>query len=175
MLGEQGVLKTDSPTVVCGLCGRTFKALGPRILSRHGLSAAEYRERFGLKASTGLVSPELRQRQREQSAHLAPYRGAANAASLRGLTPEQRHRPKGQPIRKTIVASCLNEPAKSKERMVTRRALAVRQAGTVWSKSTSWLHCPHWLGTLASVERLLFRRGGRTEGNCPFGPLGPSQ
>ena len=86
--GEQGVLKTDGQTVVCGLCGRSFKALGPHVLRRHDLSATEYRDWLGLKASTGLVSPELRQRQRQQSAHLAPYRGAANASSLRGLTPE---------------------------------------------------------------------------------------
>jgi ROS/MUCR transcriptional regulator protein len=97
IFGEPGQLDVDDDSVGCHLCGRRFKALGPHILGRHNLTVAEYRREFGLKASTGLISRRLRDTIRRTSPHLGAYQ-AANAGAVRGLSPEQRHRPRGQPI-----------------------------------------------------------------------------
>ena len=53
--GSHGVLDREGDTITCHLCGRAFRSLARHIRRAHGLSAAAYRERFGLTARTGLV------------------------------------------------------------------------------------------------------------------------
>lgn len=46
-------------TVTCLVCGKKFKVITKRHLEQHGLSAPEYREKFGLKKNVPLVCKEL--------------------------------------------------------------------------------------------------------------------
>ncbi|RAJ32046.1 MucR family transcriptional regulator [Kitasatospora sp. SolWspMP-SS2h] len=71
-----GVLVRDegADRVVCHVCGRGFRALGSH-LRAHGLSAAEYRTRYGLRRRRSLSSRELnRSRSTRQT---AAYRTSA--------------------------------------------------------------------------------------------------
>ncbi|MDR1776608.1 MAG: MucR family transcriptional regulator [Desulfovibrio sp.] len=52
-------------SVVCLVCGSTFKILSSRHLASHGLTPEEYREKFGLKPKTALVAKSL-QRMRKK-------------------------------------------------------------------------------------------------------------
>ena len=53
--------------LTCLVCGRTFKALIGHIYRKHGISADEYKERFGLPFQRGLVTPDLHSKLREIS------------------------------------------------------------------------------------------------------------
>jgi hypothetical protein len=59
--GEPGLLATDGGTVQCHLCGRAYRYPAVHVLRAHGLSANEYRECFGLRASTSLMASALRE------------------------------------------------------------------------------------------------------------------
>lgn len=47
----------DEDKVCCGVCGRWFRALPPRLLAAHGWSADDYRRAFGLNAQRPLQAP----------------------------------------------------------------------------------------------------------------------
>lgn len=60
--GRHGILTTTPDgLLVCHECGITREFLG-RHVREHGLSADEYRQRYGLGRRTPLVAPDLRQR-----------------------------------------------------------------------------------------------------------------
>ena len=46
-------------SVVCLECGKTFKVLTKRHLANHGISPAEYKEKWGYKKGTALISKSL--------------------------------------------------------------------------------------------------------------------
>lgn len=49
ILPEPGEIKYDSRGyVICHICGRAYKRLGSHIKEWHGMSIAEYKEKFGL-------------------------------------------------------------------------------------------------------------------------------
>jgi len=58
--GRVGVLAADGERVQCHVCGGWFANLGQHATFGHGLDVDEYRRRFGLKATTGLVGSALR-------------------------------------------------------------------------------------------------------------------
>jgi predicted transcriptional regulator len=70
--GEEGAgdapedkgLKNSS--VTCLECGKTFKLITKRHLASHGLTAAEYREKWGIKRKTALVCKSLQRMRRKK-------------------------------------------------------------------------------------------------------------
>jgi predicted transcriptional regulator len=53
-------------SVTCLECGRNFKILTRRHLAQHGLTGAEYREKYGLKKGTPLVFSTLKRERRKK-------------------------------------------------------------------------------------------------------------
>jgi len=53
-------------SVVCLECGKTFKSLGKRHLATHGLTPAEYREKWGYKKSDSLIAKSLARERRKK-------------------------------------------------------------------------------------------------------------
>lgn len=88
--GELGVLVSQGDEVQCHACGHWYRNVGNHAWWTHGLTAAEYRAMFGLRAQTGLVGPWLREFQRQNARrHLRAYWPVA-AERLRSQPPEQR-------------------------------------------------------------------------------------
>src|SRR5436190_24328321 len=65
--GELGVLAEtpDGDQVRCHACGGWYRSLATHAVRAHGLTAAEYRAIFGLRARTALAGAALRTRRRE--------------------------------------------------------------------------------------------------------------
>jgi predicted transcriptional regulator len=61
---EDKGLKNSS--VTCLECGKTFKLITKRHLASHGLTAAEYREKWGIKRKTALVCKSLQRMRRKK-------------------------------------------------------------------------------------------------------------
>jgi hypothetical protein len=59
------VVVDDGLRVVCHLCGESFASLPGHIGPRHGWTADQYREQFGLSRSASLSAPLTRARRRE--------------------------------------------------------------------------------------------------------------
>jgi len=55
--------------IVCLICDRAFRWLGPHLRQRHGVSVEEYKEQFELPRR-GLLSDSSRQKRREHALHL---------------------------------------------------------------------------------------------------------
>jgi hypothetical protein len=73
-----------------GLGGRSCRYLAVHVLRGHGLSADEYRDRFGLRASTSLMAPALREVfRRVQEPRLRPL-WPLIAEIGRSMSPEER-------------------------------------------------------------------------------------
>lgn len=76
-------VKKDS--ITCLACGTTHKMLKRHLMSAHGLTPEEYRERYGLKADYPMVSPEYAEVRRE----LALKIGLGRGEHARGRTPRK--------------------------------------------------------------------------------------
>lgn len=63
--GQWGILDENDDGLLCHECGQRFQSLGPHTHQAHGISAAEYREAYGLPRSTRLATKRLRSRQSE--------------------------------------------------------------------------------------------------------------
>jgi hypothetical protein len=83
--GAFGTIDRVGERLVCHLCGRDWMHLGTHAWLTHGLTAAEYREAFGLNVTTPLVGAALSQRLRESGQQL--FRAGRLAA--RPLTREE--------------------------------------------------------------------------------------
>ena len=55
-----------SMSVICLECGKSFKLITKRHLASHGLTAAEYREKWGIKRKTALVCKSLQRKRRKK-------------------------------------------------------------------------------------------------------------
>jgi hypothetical protein len=67
---------------VCHECRRAFHHLGGHVVRAHDMTAESYKQRHGLKASTGLISPALADHRRQLTKFTtdtakvpAPHRG----------------------------------------------------------------------------------------------------
>lgn len=91
IFGERGVLACDDEgeRVQCHVCGRWWRNLGIHAAITHKIGADDYRRLFGLRASTGLVSPAQRQRYARYEDRLAQVRETGQEL-IRGLTPAER-------------------------------------------------------------------------------------
>jgi hypothetical protein len=88
--GQLGVLSVDEDgRLVCHACSRAYRSLATHALAAHDLWADEYRAIFGLKATTGLIGPALREIRRTLAeTHLKGR--TEGVAYARSLTPEER-------------------------------------------------------------------------------------
>lgn len=89
--GEMGMLQGDGERLVCHICGRAYAGLGQHVRMRHGMSADEYREEFGLMQKTGLISDSSADKRREQVSHLRAY-DTKNAQMMRDWDGASRRR-----------------------------------------------------------------------------------
>ena len=69
-------------SVQCLECGKKFKVLTKRHLAQHGLTAKEYREKYGYKKGISLISKGLARERRTKMRELKLWekRGNARAA-----------------------------------------------------------------------------------------------
>jgi hypothetical protein len=67
--GEPGVLAYDEllDRVQCAVCGRWYQAIRGSHLRKHGLTIEQYKEEAGLNHGTALMTPRLRELQRQWS------------------------------------------------------------------------------------------------------------
>jgi hypothetical protein len=71
----------DGARVVCHVCGDGLAAVSAQHARRHGLSLADYRERFGLNRKQSLIAPALAEARRAEGRR----RWAANPGVREGL------------------------------------------------------------------------------------------
>lgn len=62
----EGRKSVKERSVTCLECGKTFKVLTKRHLAIHGMSTDNYREKWGLKKGTALVSKALQRERRKK-------------------------------------------------------------------------------------------------------------
>jgi ribosome-binding protein aMBF1 (putative translation factor) len=89
------VLADDGERAQCHICGDFFGNLGGHVTQVHGVSPEEYKERFELKASTGLHGPALKELRRQQAAARVGTQGFSNFQSAAqqaqaAISPEER-------------------------------------------------------------------------------------
>ena len=86
-------------TIECLLCGRRFRRLWMHLVAKHGMSANEYRERFGLPWTRGLTSAasaassgwtEKRKAKARQLARRTQFFKRAHLAPRRSFAPSQK-------------------------------------------------------------------------------------
>ncbi|MCL1889452.1 MAG: MucR family transcriptional regulator [Desulfovibrionaceae bacterium] len=53
-------------SIICAVCGRSFKLLSRKHLASHGLTPEEYREKFGYKKDTSLACKSLQRERRKK-------------------------------------------------------------------------------------------------------------
>lgn len=81
--GELGRLTTEGDRLQCHLCGRFYVSLAAHVVQGHGMRADEYREIFGLNATTALVGPSLQAIRRVTGSRvLTPYQDHRRFANL---------------------------------------------------------------------------------------------
>ncbi len=119
--GRPGILADDGERAQCHICGDYFGNLGGHVSQVHGVTPDEYKERFGLNATTGLIGPALKALRQQEGAERAEtpafseFRAAGERAraertregrSSRGrrLRLEQRLDPKTQAARRAALA-----------------------------------------------------------------------
>lgn len=63
---EKGVVNYDQwGRPICGICGRAYDKLMTHVNQKHGLSAREYKEQFGLDVSKSIMSLKSKDRARK--------------------------------------------------------------------------------------------------------------
>lgn len=62
----EGRKSVKERSVTCLECGKNFKVLTKRHLAIHGMSTDDYREKWGLKKGTALVSKALQRERRKK-------------------------------------------------------------------------------------------------------------
>lgn len=53
-------------SILCSVCGKSFKVLTKKHLASHGLTPEEYREKYGYKKKTPLVCKSLQRERRKK-------------------------------------------------------------------------------------------------------------
>ena len=62
----EGRKSVKERSVTCLECGKNFKVLTKRHLATHGISAEDYRQKWGLKKGTALVCKALQRERRKK-------------------------------------------------------------------------------------------------------------
>lgn len=61
-------------SVICLECGKTFKVLTKRHLATHGLTPAEYKQKWGYKKGTALIAKSLARERRKKMQEMQLWR-----------------------------------------------------------------------------------------------------
>lgn len=186
LFGRLGALTDDGERVQCHVCGDFFGNLGGHISQVHGLTPDDYKARFGLNATTGLIGPALkaaRQREAEERKLTPDYaRFVAAGERARATEPPGRRSTKGRRLRleqrldPKVQASRRAALARANEVLAQRRAdgtyrpagWAGRDPKEISSKGHARLKelraDPAWRETFA--RRVSEARGGRLQVTC---------
>jgi len=68
-----GVVEYIDGNPVCEICGKSFKRLMTHVRQKHNMSAIEYKKKFGLNTSKGIISDvsrELSRKRVEENRHV---------------------------------------------------------------------------------------------------------
>jgi predicted transcriptional regulator len=65
-------------SVICLECGKTFKVLTKRHLSTHGLTPAEYKQKWGYKKGTALIAKSLARERRKKMQEMQLWKRRKN-------------------------------------------------------------------------------------------------
>ncbi|MFP4629997.1 MAG: MucR family transcriptional regulator [Desulfohalobiaceae bacterium] len=65
-------------SVICLECGKTFKVLTKRHLSIHGLTPAEYKQKWGYKKGTALIAKSLARERRKKMQEMQLWKRRKN-------------------------------------------------------------------------------------------------
>ena len=68
-------------SVTCLECGKSFKLLTRKHLASHGLTAAEYREKWGIKRKTALTCKALQKTRRDKMKEMQLWKKKGKAAA----------------------------------------------------------------------------------------------
>ncbi|MDR2076997.1 MAG: MucR family transcriptional regulator [Desulfovibrio sp.] len=68
-------------SVTCLECGKSFKLLTKKHLASHGLTAAEYREKWGIKRKTALTCKALQKTRREKMKEMQLWKKKGKSAA----------------------------------------------------------------------------------------------
>ncbi|WP_367880404.1 MucR family transcriptional regulator [Schaalia sp. 19OD2882] len=88
--GEFGILDETDDGLLCHECGRRFEHLAAHVRPAHGLTAAEYRDLYGLPRGTPLVTSRIsaahseRARRVDSAGYLDGHRDPTRASHSRG-------------------------------------------------------------------------------------------
>jgi hypothetical protein len=78
------IARVGDDRLVCHICGRDYEALPRHILTKHGMTAFDYKRTFGLRRGTALISPRLQRRLAEKS---RPYLIPGTKAMMDAVRP----------------------------------------------------------------------------------------
>jgi predicted transcriptional regulator len=126
--------------VICLDCGHRGKTLARHIAARHGLSAGEYRQRWGLRSNHPLTAPAFSERRatlakevgfgRKPVAKAAPAPKPAASTPADGTeNPKARRTLRSGPASKSNVASEMAAAPTPARRRRSRAAAAASQSG----------------------------------------------
>lgn len=88
--GQWGILNENEEGIACHECGRRFHGLGIHVYTAHGITAAEYRDAYGLPRGTPLASKRTRETYSQRALEndstrlLDQYRDPVKASRSRG-------------------------------------------------------------------------------------------
>ena len=68
-------------SIICAVCGRSFKLLSRKHLASHGLTPEEYREKFGYKKDTSLACKSLQRERRKKMREMKLWERRARPAA----------------------------------------------------------------------------------------------
>lgn len=125
--GRKGVLARIGLKVQCHVCGRAYHSLGTHVGRVHRMTADEYRDAFGLRRATGLISPRLAEIRRRQCPFpSAPPRVRAARLSAARKARRWRVRPKGISLEERLAPDFQGRHARAlaAAHAATRRAIA---------------------------------------------------
>jgi predicted transcriptional regulator len=68
-------------SVVCLECGKTFKVLTKRHLAQHGLTTAEYKQKWGYKKNASLIAKSLARERRQKMNEMQLWKKRKSASN----------------------------------------------------------------------------------------------
>ena len=114
--------------IVCIECGYKAKMLKRHLLSRHGLSVAEYRTRWNLSSDYPLTSPNYSERRSQFAKSIGLGRGRAQPAAISAAAPAPEMTAEKPTRRRSASKSSKANPKKANPKKASTRTSA-KKAG----------------------------------------------
>jgi predicted transcriptional regulator len=92
-------------SVICLECGKSFKVLSKKHLATHGLTPAEYKEKWGFKKRASLIAKSLARERRKKMQEMQLWKKRANvkAQQPKAEKPEAEAAQQGALVRETNI------------------------------------------------------------------------